>query len=191
MTSPTLLSIQVGKPQTMAYDDPRDGRSREWTSGIYKRTVSGPVWLGRLNLDGDGQADLSVHGGVDKAVMGYCAEHYPFWREKLPGTPFEFGAFGENFTISGMSETSACMEDIYRVGEALIQVSAPRGPCWKLARKIGNNQIGKMVIGSGYSGWYFRVLEEGVVEAGQTFELVERPAADWSIKRYLDDVVYA
>jgi len=186
-----LVSIQIGKPQTMDMVGD-DGRDRSWTSGIFKTPVTGQIWLGKTNLRGDGQADLSVHGGPDKAVMVYSADHYPYWREQLAHLPeLPYGAFGENFTIAGLTEDNVCMEDIYRIGEALVQVSDPRQPCWKLARRMQTRKIGPMVIRSGFSGWYMRVLNEGYVEAGLPVELVEQPDPFWTIRKFNDDVVYA
>jgi MOSC domain-containing protein YiiM len=123
--------------------------------------------------------------------MGYSADHYPFWRRKVPEYPFEYGAFGENFTLSGMTEDSVCIADVYQIGGAVIQVTTPRQPCWKLSRKVGNNQIGKLMIGTGYSGWYFSVVMEGFVEAGLPVRLVERSQPEWPIRRFNDDIVYA
>ena len=186
-----LVSIQVGKPKTTE-QIMDDGRDRSWTSGIFKVPVTGKVWLAELNLEGDGQADLKVHGGPEQAVMGYSADHYPFWRKKLDHLPdLPYGAFGENFTLAGMNEDNVFMDDIYRIGEAMIQVSRPRQPCWKLARRMQTKAIGPLVIGTGYTGWYFRVLTEGFVEAGLPVELVQRPDAYWSIRKYNDDVVHA
>ena len=169
-----------------------DGRDRSWTSGIFKAPISGPVWLGATNLEGDGQEDLKVHGGPDKAVMAYSADHYPFWRSKLTHLPeLPYGAFGENFTLGGLTEDNVYMQDIYRIGEAVVQVTDPRQPCWKLARRMQTKEVGPLMIGTGYSGWYFRVLTEGHVEPGLPVELVERPDSFWTIRKFNDDVVYA
>jgi MOSC domain-containing protein YiiM len=191
MDEPQIVSIQVGMPAEMPAG-PReagDGRQKAWVSGIYKKPVKGVIWLGQLNLAGDGQADLRVHGGPAKAVMAYSAEHYPFWRERLPGIDFQYGAFGENFTVSGMTEDSVCVGDMYRVGDAAIQVTQPRQPCWKLARRIGTQEIGPLVIGTGYSGWYFGVLHEGSLQAGDRLILLDRPSPEWTIRRVNDELI--
>jgi MOSC domain-containing protein YiiM len=176
----TLVSIQVGKPQHYTAVSAAS-KPMVWSTGIYKQRVEERVWLGFMNLDGDGQADLTVHGGRNKAVMVYSADHYPFWREQLPKVEFVHGAFGENFTVSGMTEETVCLGDIYEIGEAVVQVTQPRQPCWKLAMKLQTRDIGARVIKSGYSGWYLGVLKEGYVEAGQTFTLMEHPHPDWTI----------
>lgn len=186
-TKPLLVSIQVGMPSVIT-DTGFSGKQSTWHTGIFKLPVSGPVWLDRINLAGDGQADWTVHGGPDKAVMAYSADHYPFWREQFPN--LEYGAFGENFTVTGLSEENVYINDIYEVGEARIQVSQPRQPCWKLARKLHSKTLPAIVIQTGFSGWYFRVLQEGHVEAGQSFTLLERPLPDWPITRVYREVLY-
>jgi MOSC domain-containing protein YiiM len=179
-TMSTLLSIQVGKPQHYTAISAAS-KPMVWSTAIYKQQVEGRVWLGFLNLEGDKQADLTVHGGREKAVMVYSAEHYPFWREQLPKVEFVHGAFGENFTVSDMTEETVCLGDIYTIGEAVVQVTQPRQPCYKLALKLQTRDIGKRVVKSGFSGWYLGVLKEGYVEAGQTFALMERPYPEMTI----------
>jgi len=186
--TPILVSVHVGLPRKIT-DTGFTGKSSTWESGIFKTPVNGAVWLGQTNLAGDGQADLSVHGGPDKAVLAYSADHYPFWKTMLPN--MEYGAFGENFTISGLNEDTVYFNDIYAIGEAQIQVSQPRQPCWKLARKLQTKDIAARVIETGFSGWYFRVLVEGHVQAGQPLELVERPNPEWTISRVNREIIYA
>jgi MOSC domain-containing protein YiiM len=176
--APTLLSIQVGKPQMHAAET-----KKAWESGIFKAAIAGPVWLGQLNLAGDGQQDLSVHGGPFRAVMAYCADYYPTWRDTLGIAHFDYGAFGENFTISELNETLVCLGDIYRVGDAVIQVTQPRQPCWKLARRWDVKQLTALVHNTSRGGWYHRVLTEGNVEAGQAVTLLERTLPDYPIIR--------
>jgi MOSC domain-containing protein YiiM len=187
MDEPHLASIHVGMPAQLGGAD----GERAWVSGIFKTPVSGPIWLGRLNLAGDGQADLRVHGGPDKAVLAYSADHYPFWTGRLPGVDFPYGAFGENFTIAGLTEDSVCIDDVYRVGDAAIYVTQPRQPCWKLARKLGTKEIGPLVIGTGYTGWYFGVMHEGFVRTGDRLTLIHRPNPNWTIRRVNEDVINA
>ena len=177
-----IESIQVGKPKTLASD---------WTSAIFKQQVVGTVALNKLNLEGDKQADLSVHGGVDKAVNVYPIEHYQYWNQRarfplrkrinLP-TPNN-GAFGENFTTSGLLESNVCIGDIYQVGSVLVQISQPRQPCWKLARKFNQAKLPFWVQNTSKTGWYFRVLQEGNVQSNDEFTLIERMNPSWTIQR--------
>jgi len=171
-----IISIQVGLPRWIRSEEPE----KLWFSGIFKEPVKGPVWLGKINLSGDGQADLEVHGGPDKAVLAYAACHYPFWSKEL-GLDISHGAFGENFTIDGLDETKICIGDTYAVGEALVQITQPRQPCWKLSHRLGIKDLVERVHTSGRTGWYFRVLKEGYVEKGLPITLIERPFPEWTI----------
>ena len=179
----TILSIQVGLPQTMSCPQAKDAHAETWRSGIYKKPVSGAVWASRTNLAGDGQADLGVHGGPDKAVYAYPSEHYPLWRAEMGLAEMAFGGFGENLTVSGLLEPEVSIGDVYRAGEALLQISQPRGPCWKLARRWGIKGVEKRFSVTGRTGFYLRVLQEGNIEAGNGLELVERPAPEWTVLR--------
>jgi MOSC domain-containing protein YiiM len=181
---PILLSIQVGLPRQLGTDGAVDPLDRPWTSGFDKRAVAGPVWLALTNLQGDGQADLVHHGGPDKAVLAYSANHYDAWRRELGMPSLPLGAFAENFTIQGLTETDVCVGDIWSVGdEATLQVSQPRQPCWKLARRWLIKTLPLQVQQTGRSGWYLRVLNEGFVAAGMRLKLIERPHAAWSVAR--------
>ena len=175
-----LESVQVGLPVTRG--SANEGPRGEWTSAIFKDPVEGDVWLGATNLAGDGQADAQYHGGRDKAVLAYSADCYPAWREEL-GLDLRPGAFGENFTISGMSERNVCIGDVYVIGGARVEVSQPRGPCWKLARKWELPGLTARVARTGRTGWYLRVLREGTVYAGMPVELAERPFPQWTVTR--------
>lgn len=177
----TLASIQIGDARTLGSEAARDPFDQLWTTGIFKTPVTGPIALGALGLAGDHQADPTVHGGPDKAVCVYSADHYDAWRASLGITPFEHGAFGENFTIAGLQEDGTSIGDIWSVGEALVQVSQPRQPCWKLARKWRVRDLTDQVVASGRTGWYFRVLRGGQVQAGDALALVERPHPQWTI----------
>jgi len=177
-----LVSVQAGLPRTCPCSRSGD-TAKPWTTGFFKSRVDGPVWLGLLNLQGDGQADLVHHGGANKAVCAYSADHFPFWRRELSGVDIQGGAFGENFTISGLTERDVCIGDVWQVGEARLQVSQPRQPCWKLARRWNFNDLALRVQQSGCTGWYFRVLKEGFVAGGSPMELVERTYADWTIEK--------
>jgi MOSC domain-containing protein YiiM len=173
-----LLSIQVALPRSYG-----EGGSAEpdWTTGFFKEPVAGPVFLGRTNLAGDGQADRVNHGGPDKAACAYSADHYDHWRTELNNATLPGGAFGENFTPHGLTETDVCVGDVWSVGPARVQVSQPRQPCWKMARRWGVKDLPTRVVQLGFTGWYFRVLGEGIVEAGMDLVLLDRPCPDWTV----------
>lgn len=156
-----VISLNVGKPVTVDY------RGKPLETGIYKHPAAGPVQLGLEGFDGDGQADRVNHGGPDKAVCVYPIEHYAYWEAQL-GTKLDYSAFGENITVSGLLETEVCIGDVYEIGSALLQVSQPRFPCFKLSQKHGPADMPAKVLSTGYSGFYFRVLREGTVAAGDT-----------------------
>lgn len=184
MTDPVLVSIQVSLPRSFGREGATDPMHRPWTTGLFKEPVSGPVRLGITNLEGDGQADLVHHGGPDKAVLAYSAEHYPDWRQTMNNPSLAYGAFGENFTVNGLTEADVCVGDAWQVGdEVVVQVSQPRQPCWKLARRWQIKSLALDVQQSGRTGWYFRVLQEGMVAAGMTFVLRERPYPGWTVQR--------
>lgn len=136
------------------------------STGIFKEPVEGSVMLRTLNLDGDRQADLTVHGGVNKAVYAYPAEHYEFWRQELPEMQLPFGMFGENFTTEGLLEAEVNIGDRFRVGHAELMVTQPRMPCYKLGIKFGRTDMLRRFLASGRTGFYFSVLREGEVAAG-------------------------
>jgi MOSC domain-containing protein YiiM len=178
-----LTSIQVGRPRRHGSDDAVDPMDKPWISGFCKDVVTGPVPLRWTNLDGDEQADLVHHGGVDKAVCCYAAVHYDAWRRELDRPEMTFGAFGENFTIDGLAEPDVCIGDVWRIGTAVVQVSQPRQPCWKLARRWKIKTLTLQVQETGRTGWYFRVLTEGVVAANAPITLDARPHPDWTVAR--------
>jgi MOSC domain-containing protein YiiM len=181
--SAVLSSIQIGKPANYGSEDPIDPHDKSWTTGFFKIPVEGPVFAGTTNLHGDGQADLENHGGVDKAVLAYSADHYPKWRRELGMPDMPYGAFGENLTIAGLSEESVHIGDIFGIGSARFEVSQPRQPCWKLARRWRMHELLGMVIRNGRSGWYLRVLEPGRIEKQMPVTLLGRPNPEWSIAR--------
>lgn len=178
MTQSTVLSIQVGMPTVHGADTISQ---KVWQSGIYKYPVEGHIWLDSLNLTGDGQDDLKNHGGPFRAILTYGAAHYPVWREELDRPDLAYGAFGENLTVSDLTEDTVCLGDIYQVGEARVQVSQPRFPCWKLARRNQLVDLTARVEARGWGGWYQRVLQTGYIEAGDSYTLVERPYPDYTI----------
>ena len=163
-----LISVNVGLPRVVISNgDPV-------STGIFKEPVAGRVMLRTLNLDGDGQADLSVHGGPSKAVYVYPSEHYDYWRNELPDIDLPWGMFGENFTSAGLFETELNIGDKFGVGSAVVAVTEPRMPCYKLALKFGRPDIVKRFLASERTGFYFSVLREGDVAAGDPIQLMER-----------------
>lgn len=175
-----VVSIQIGEVRPLVVPS-SGGRGDRWVdSGIAKERQKGPVRCETHGLVGDHQADLQVHGGVDKAVLAYSEDHFPHWAEAW-GRPVAPGAFGENLTLRGVKETNVCIGDRFRLGGCLLEVSQPRQPCYKLAAYQRRPELVRMVIATGYSGWYFRVVEPGPVEAGESLELRERPWPQWSI----------
>jgi MOSC domain-containing protein YiiM len=180
---PRLLSIQVSLPHRIDPSVAPDPGGHAWTTGFFKEPVAGGVHLGTTNLDGDGQADLKNHGGRDKAVLCYAASHYALWREELGRPDLPYGAFGENFTLDGLDEASVCIGDVYTAGSARVEVSQPRQPCWKIEARWQLPGLTARVERTGRTGWYVRVLEEGEVESGVAFELLERPCPEWTIEK--------
>lgn len=175
MTS-SILSINCGKAVPF-----RGGE----TSAIGKLPVSGAVHVGVFGLAGDEQADLTVHGGPDKAIHHYPFGHYAWWRDQLGDEPLlnAPGAFGENIATLGVAETDVCIGDRWRLGTALVEVSQGRQPCWKLDHRFGGASVMARVVTSRRCGWYYRVLEEGTVATGDDMTLVDRPSAHWTVAR--------
>jgi len=163
-----LISLNVGRPHLTVY------KGVTINTGIFKKPVSGRIALRTLNLDGDRQADLSVHGGLNKAVYGYPSEHYGYWRQELPEANFLQGAFGENFTTEGLGEEELHVGDRFRIGSAVVMVRQPRMPCYKLAAKFQREDMIERFLRSGRSGFYFSVEEEGEVGEGDSFELISQ-----------------
>ena len=169
-----LLSVNVSKPKTVRW------QGRVIRTGICKEPVSGRVKVGRLNLEGDGQADLRVHGGEDKAVYAYPVEHYRSWEDEL-GRSLPFGQFGENLTVEGLSEDRVEIGDIYRIGTARLQISQPRTPCHKLGARMDSEEFPRRFLESGRSGFYLRVLGEGELGAGDSIRLESRETESLTI----------
>jgi MOSC domain-containing protein YiiM len=161
-----LLSVNVSPPTEVVHD------GKTVATGIFKQPVDGRVMLGAFNLDGDGQADLVGHGGIYKAAYAYSVENYDYWKRELGRSDFTFGQFGENFTVEGMPEDEVNVGDVFRVGGALVEVTQPRVPCYKLGIKMGLRGFEKKFLASRRVGFYLRVLEVGDVGAGDTFDRV-------------------
>jgi MOSC domain-containing protein YiiM len=179
--SATLLSVQTGRAALLGPD--------RVPSGIVKTARAGAITVNPLGLDGDEQADLTVHGGPEKAVYAYAAAHFPDWAAQFPALDFSGGAMGENLTISGMTEADICVGDVHAVGTALLQVCQPRQPCYKFSLRHNNNRLPKAMVKSGQSGWYYRVLRTGALQAGDGVALHERPNPDFPFTR-LVEIVY-
>ncbi|MCA9258793.1 MAG: MOSC domain-containing protein, partial [Planctomycetales bacterium] len=180
-----VVSIQVGQVRAWGAEFASASQEAAETTAIFKTAVAGPVEAKELGLAGDQQADLRHHGGRDKAVLGYAAAHYSLWKQEYDWPELEYGGFGENLTIDDCDEQAACVGDVYRLGDALLQVSQPRQPCGKLNRRWGRSDLVKLVLQLGRSGWYFRVVQPGLIAPGD-LELVERPHPEWTIVRCHD-----
>src|SRR5438876_4874986 len=163
-----LVSINVGLPREVQW------HGKTVLTSIFKAPVAGLVKVKRLNLEGDRQSDLAVHGGADKAVYVYPAEHYAFWRAELPGVDLPWGAFGENFTMEGLIEDAVHIGDRFRIGSAELVVTQPRMPCFKLGIRFGRPDMVKRFLRSGRTGFYLAVLQEGDVAAGDSLEFIAR-----------------
>jgi MOSC domain-containing protein YiiM len=170
-----IISLNVGRPRLAVWN------GQTVSTGIYKAPVEGRVMLRTLNLDGDRQADLTVHGGPGKAAYAYPAEHYEYWRGELPGTELPWGMFGENFTTEGLDESAVNIGDRFRIGSAEVTVTVPRMPCYKLGIKFGRADIVKRFMASGRTGFYFSVQREGEVGAGDEIELLGRDENDVTV----------
>ncbi len=167
-----ILSLNVGMPREVEW------QGRTVLTSIYKSPVESRVHVDRLNIAGDQQSDLTVHGGFEKAVYAYPAEHYPLWREEDPGLDLPWGAFGENLTTEGLSEETVHIGDRLRIGSAEFLVTQPRMPCFKLAIRLDRPNIGKPMLKSRRTGFYLSVLREGEIAAGDPIEIVDRGERD-------------
>jgi len=167
MASIEILSLNVGMPKQVQF------QQKDVSTGIFKTATDEALYLSYLNFEGDGQGDLVHHGGREKAVCVYPYEHYPFWEDELK-RPLEYGALGENLTIKGLLETDVCIGDVFELGKAIVQVSQPRQPCYKLTIRHGVPDMLLKVQQTGYTGFYFRVLTEGVVSKDDGLSLLHR-----------------
>ena len=163
-----LVSVNVGLPREVEW------QGKTHTTGIFKQPVTGSVAVGTLNLEGDGQADLSVHGGPTKAVYAYPAEHYAYWKAEFPDMELPWAMFGENLTTEGLFEDTLAIGDRFSIGTAILQVTEPRMPCYKLAIRFDRADIVRVFRKSGRSGFYFGVVEEGQIRAGDEITPVSR-----------------
>ncbi len=178
-----VISVQVGAIALL-------GPNRV-PSGFIKHPVAGPVAVAALGLGGDAQADLRVHGGRDKAVYAYAAAAYDYWREAQPqhAPRLRPGAMGENLTVAGLDEASVCIGDKVRIGTALLQITEPRQPCFKLALAFEDPKLPRAFTRSGRCGWYYRTLEPGMIAAGDGCDTVDRPNPDWPVARLFEIIM--
>lgn len=183
MENVSVLSVQVGRVAPLG--------ASGVPSGFVKTGIDGPVALGLLGLAGDEQADPSVHGGPQKAVYAYAASQYAAWAADFPALAERFlpGSMGENLTLAGISEADICVGDVHAIGTAQLQVCQPRQPCFKLGLRFGNDRLPNAMIRNARSGWYYRVVQAGMIEAGDAVRLNSRPNPDFGLER-LVQIIY-
>jgi MOSC domain-containing protein YiiM len=179
-----LVSVNVGLPRRVVW------KGRTVLTGIFKQPVSGPIMVRRLDLDGDQQADLSVHGGPDKAVYAYPSEHYPAWQRELLLAELPWGMFGENLTTRGLTEEQVLIGERFQIGAAVLVVTQPRQPCYKLAVRFGRDDILRRFVRSRRTGWYLAVEREGLIQAGDPIIRLSRPDVSLSVSA-VSDLVFA
>lgn len=179
-----ILSTNIAKPITFIWN------GKEETTGIYKKPVDTPIFLGNEDVKGDEVSDRKYHGGEFKACYLFSADQYPYWKNLYPNLDWTYGMLGENLTVEDLNEKELHIGDIYKVGNALVQITQPREPCYKFAMKFDSNDVLKQFIDHGYSGTYVRVLEEGSVATGDVFELVEKAKDSISIFQFFE-LLYA
>ena len=171
-----VLSVNVGLPRKVLFN------GQNVTTAIFKDPVKDPIMLRKLNLDGDKQADLTVHGGVDKAVYSYPAEHYDYWRKQLLDVDFIWGMFGENFTTEGLIEDAVNVGDEFQIGSAKLVATQPRMPCYKLGVRFGRMDVVRRFLASGRPGIYFKVLTEGRVQVGDNIKIIKKDKNNVTVK---------
>jgi len=171
-----VLSVNVGLPRKVLYN------GQIINTAIFKDPVKGPIMLRKLNLDGDRQADLTVHGGIDKAVYSYPVEHYDYWRKQFPDTDLKWGMFGENFTTEGLLEDAVNVGDQFQIGSAKIVATQPRMPCYKLGVRFGRMDVIRRFMTSGRPGIYFKILKEGEVKTGDKIKNIKRDKNNVTVK---------
>jgi MOSC domain-containing protein YiiM len=174
-----VLHVNRAEPRTVVIN------GKDVLTGIYKEPVAGAVPVHKLGMEGDGQADLTVHGGPFQALYAYPVEHYAYWESELGAEPFPPGTFGENLTLEGLLETEVCIGDVHRIGALVVQVTSPRIPCFKFGNKVNKPDILKPFLQSGRSGFYLRVVEEGPVAAGIAVEIVSRDPRQVTVRDLL------
>ena len=162
-----VTSTNIAQPTIILY------RGKKVTTGIYKTPTQEPIYLGKSDVKGDEVTDRKYHGGEFKACYLFSEDHYAYWKNLYPNLDWNWGMFGENLTINGLDETKIMIGDVYKIGSALVQITEPREPCFKLGVKFGSQKVVKQFVNHGYPGTYVRVLEEGFVKTGDVFTLIE------------------
>ena len=176
----TIRSTNISKPTTIIWNE------KEVLTGIYKKPINKPIYLGKEDVKGDEVSDRKHHGGEFKACYLFSKNQYEYWKNLYPNLNWELGMFGENLTVSGLNEKDIHIGDIYEIGSALVQITQPREPCFKFGVKFGTQEVLKQFIEHGYPGTYVRVLEAGFVKTGDTFKLVEKAKNSISIWQFFD-----
>lgn len=180
--TPKVEKVFIGGVKHLGDTNAKDKLDQPWSTAAYKEETEEAVYLTKEGLEGDAVADTRYHGGTEKALFAYSVHHYATFSEMFHQN-VPVGSNGENVALSDIDESTVCIGDVYQIGEALVEVSQPRRPCWKPGRRIRVIEFGKQLQETGYTGWYFRVLKEGNIQAGNTLELQQRPYPDWSIQR--------
>lgn len=173
-----IVSVRTGQPRRISDSTLPAGF---WTTATFKEPVDGPIRVTTLGLEGDAQADQKNHGGPDKAILAYAADYYPLWQAELSLPGLGDGGLGENLVIGGVLETGIAIGDRYAIGDVIVEVSQPRKPCWKQARRWGVDDLVLRMVAAGRTGWYLRVLREGTIQTGMELTLLARPAPEWTI----------
>ncbi|WP_096270256.1 MOSC domain-containing protein [Paucisalibacillus globulus] len=181
MGNPYVKELFVGKVKQIGDPNAANQMDRAWESGMFKEETKGKVWLSRTGLIGDEVADKKNHGGPEKAIFTYSIHHYDYWKLAENIDTIHVGGFGENLAVENMDENDVCIGDTYQFGDAIIQVSQPRRPCWKPARRFQTMDLALRIQHSGKTGWYFRILKEGFVQGEVELTLLERPYPKWTI----------
>lgn len=172
-----VVSVNIGEPRVIQLND------KEELTGYFKKPLDIPIVLGFENVMNDFVSDRVNHGGVDKACYLYSSDHYEFWKMKYPDLDWDYGMFGENVTVAGLNESELFIGDVLEIGGAVVQVTQPRQPCYKMGVKFGESTIIKEFIEAPYPGIYVRVLQEGSIQKGDEIRLVKKGSDDFSVLR--------
>jgi len=171
-----VKSVNIGKKRTVTW------KNKQIETGIFKYAIDQPIYLGKEDVKNDDVVERKYHGGIDKACYLYSKDHYPFWKKKYPETDIQWGAFGENITIEGLDESNILIGSTYQLGDALIEISQPRQPCYKLGIRFNNPLVVKDFFQSDYPGIYIRIIKEGSVKVGDEMKLITQPVDGISVK---------
>jgi MOSC domain-containing protein YiiM len=176
-----VISLQVGKVKSYGDKNSKEFIDKYWQSASFKEPLCGEVWAGKLGLSGDEVADTLHHGGADKAIFANSYENYEKWADFLHVNTIPYGALAENLTITGLHESSVFLGDIHKIGSAVLQVTQPRKPCWKISKRWNNKNFTHEIYTSGLTGWYYRVIEEGFIKAGDRVTILSQEKVKISI----------